>query len=158
VDFHHNDTPAHVHPFMPATSGATSGIFTIPNVGETSANVFYRISLTVTDSTGLKTTTFRDVVPRTVNVTLSAQRSGLQLTLDGQPSPEPFTFVGVVGMLRTIGAPSPQTVEGFTYTLRSWSDDGAATLRLRRLKPQQRTQRVIAGAGRSKRSRLSSIN
>jgi glucose/arabinose dehydrogenase len=128
VDFHHNDNPpGHVHPFIQPTSGATGGSFTIPNTGETSANVFYRIYLTVTDSAGSSTTTFRDVVPRTVTVTLSTQRSGLQLTLDGQPSVAPLTFVGVVGMLRTIGALSPQTAGGGTYTFRSWSDGGAAT-------------------------------
>ena len=56
VDFHHSDQTPHVHPFMPATSGAKSGSFTIPNVGETSADVFYRIDLTVTDS---PTTSFK---------------------------------------------------------------------------------------------------
>jgi glucose/arabinose dehydrogenase len=124
VDFHHDD---HTHPVVPPTSNATGGSFTIPNVGETSANVFYRIQLTVTDSAGLQTTTVRDVLPRTVSVTISAQRPGLQLTLDGQPFVAPMTFVGVVGMLRTIGAPSPQTVGGSTYAFRAWSDGGAQT-------------------------------
>ena len=32
---------------MPPTSGITSGTFTIANRGETSANVFYRVILTV---------------------------------------------------------------------------------------------------------------
>lgn len=124
VDFHHD---THVHPFIPATSGATSGSFTIPQTGETSANVWYRIYLTVKDSPGLATTTYRDVRPRTVTITLAAQFSGLQLTLDGQPSIAPVTFTGVVGIIRTIGAPSPQTIGAFTYTFKSWSDGGAAT-------------------------------
>ena len=41
VDFHHDD---HTHPHMAATSGITTGTFTIANRGETSANVFYRVS------------------------------------------------------------------------------------------------------------------
>jgi glucose/arabinose dehydrogenase len=124
IDFHHD---THTHPFMLATSGATGGSFTIPRTGETSANVWYRIILTVTDSAGSSTTTFRDVKPRTVSITLTAQQAGLQLTLDGQPVVAPHTFVGVVGMFRTIGAPSPQTFNGMNYTFRSWSDGGGQT-------------------------------
>ena len=44
-----------------ATSGATSGSFTIPTTGETATNVWYRIYLTVRDSGGLTHTTLRDV-------------------------------------------------------------------------------------------------
>lgn len=124
VDFHHD---THVHPFIPATTGATSGSFVVPRTGETSANVWYRIYLTVTDSQAVATTTFRDIVPRKVTLTLAAQRSGLQVTLDGQPVTTPFTFTGVVGMFRTIGAPSPQTLSGVRYTFKAWSDGGQAT-------------------------------
>ena len=60
VDFHHD---THIHPFVPATTGATSGSFTIPTSGETSSNVWYRIHLTVRDSGGLTHETFRDVLP-----------------------------------------------------------------------------------------------
>ncbi len=123
VDFHHD---THFHPFVPPTSGATGGSFTIPRTGETSANVWYRIHLTVTDSQGMTATTFRDVRPRTVTITLNAT-AGLQLTLDGQPVTAPFSFTGVVGMIRTIGAPSPQVRGKFTYRFRSWSDGGAQT-------------------------------
>jgi len=84
VDFHHDDGNPHVHPFIPPTSGATGGTFAIPNTGETSPNVFYRIILTVTDSGGLTHTTFRDIHPRTVTITLATKPGGLQVTLDGQ--------------------------------------------------------------------------
>ena len=124
VDFHHDD---HVHPFIASTTGASSGWFTIPREGETSANVWYRIHLTVRDSAGLTHSTFRDLRPRTVSITLSSVPSGMQLTLDGQPVTAPYTFTGVVGMKRTIGAPSPQTLNSISYQFASWSDGGAAT-------------------------------
>ena len=123
IDFHHDD---HVHPFIAPFSGATNGSFIVPRTGETSANVWYRIVLTVTDSAGQSATAIRDVHPRTVSLTLNAQRNGLQLTLDGQPVAEPHTFTAVVGMLRSIGAPN-QTLNGVNYTFRSWSDGGAQT-------------------------------
>ncbi len=92
---------------MPATSGVTSGTFTIPRTGETSANVWYRIYLTVRDSQG----TTHDHLPRCQPANghdHADATSGLQLTLDGQPFMASFTFTAVVGMIRTIGAPSPQ--------------------------------------------------
>jgi hypothetical protein len=127
VDFHHDDGNPHVHPFLPATTGATGGSFTIPRTGETSPNVFYRIILTVTDSGGLTHTSFRDIHPRTATITLATNPAGLRITLDGQPLTGPYTFVSVVGMQRVIGAPSPQTLDGRTWAFGSWSDRGKAT-------------------------------
>jgi hypothetical protein len=88
--------------------------------------VWYRIVLTVTDSAGQSTTAIRDVLPRTVSLTLNTQPGGLQLTLDGQPVAAPHTFAAVVGMFRSIGAPN-QNAQGVNYTFRSWSDGGAQT-------------------------------
>jgi glucose/arabinose dehydrogenase len=124
VDFHHD---THSHPFIAATPGATSGSFIIPTTGETAANVFYRISLTVTDSGGLSHTVFRDITPRTATITLRTSPAGLQVTLDGQPKPDGYAELNVVGIRRTLGAPSPQTLNGVTYNFVSWSDNGAAT-------------------------------
>ena len=122
VDFHHD---THIHPFVPATSGAKSGSFTIPTSGETAANVWYRIRLTVTDSGGLTHSTFRDVTPRTASITLQTSPPGLQLLLDGQPRTAPSTFTGVAGIVRSLEALSPQTAGSTTYEFVSWSDGGA---------------------------------
>lgn len=124
VDFHHDD---HIHPFLQPTSGITSGSFVVPTTGETSANVFFRIHLTVSDSGGLQNSTFRDVRPRTATITLATNPSGLQVTLDGQPQTAPVVFVGVVGMTRTIGTASPQTLSGRQYEFKMWSDGGTQT-------------------------------
>lgn len=124
VDFHHD---THSHPFVAPTTGASSGSFVIPTTGETAANVFYRIYLTVTDSAGATNQTFRDITPRTATVTLRTEPAGLQLTLDGQPHPDGYAELNVVNMSRTLGAPSPQELNGVTYQFVSWSDGGAAT-------------------------------
>jgi hypothetical protein len=118
VDFHHED---HLHPFMPNTPGKKAGAFRVPREGEQSANVWYRIHLTVTDSSGLSSTTFRDVHPRTVNVTVNANHPGLVFRLDGPPVPAPMTFQAVVGMKRTLGADASQLVDGVSYTFEKWS-------------------------------------
>ena len=122
VVFHHD---AHIHPFIQPTSGITSGSFFIPTAGETAANVWYRIHLTVRDSAGLTHTTFRDVLPRTAQVTVAMNPAGLQVRIDGQPVTAPTTFTGVVGIQRTLTAVTPQTSGGTTYAFQSWSDGGA---------------------------------
>jgi glucose/arabinose dehydrogenase len=124
IDFHHD---THLHPFFPATSGSTGGSFTIPDTGETATNVWYRIHLTVRDSGGLTATTFVDVVPRVVTLSLDTVPPGLQLTIDGQPVATPAAIGSVVGMRRALGVVSPQSSGGTVYTFQSWSDGGAAT-------------------------------
>jgi glucose/arabinose dehydrogenase len=123
VDFHHD---THTHPFVPSTSGARGGTFTIPRTGETATNVFYRIYLTVRDTNGAAHSAYRDVRPRTVSLTLATAPAGLQLHLDGQPVATPSTFPSVVGIIRTITAAPTRTSGSTTYEFVSWSDSGPA--------------------------------
>jgi len=124
VDFHHDD---HSHPHLAPTSGITSGTFTIASRGETSANVFYRVYLTVRDSAGLTHTSSVDVRPLTSVVRIESNVTSAQLTLDGMPITAPFSFTGVEGVIRTLGVVTPQTSGGTSYEFVSWSDGGAAT-------------------------------
>jgi glucose/arabinose dehydrogenase len=122
VNLHHD---THTHPHVLPRSGSKTGSFTIPRIGETSANVFYRIHLRVRDSGGLTRSVIRDVRPRKATVTLATNPAGRQLRLDGQPVPTPHSFIGVVGIRRTVEAVSPQNVSGSTWLYSSWSDGGA---------------------------------
>ena len=61
IDFLHE---GHVHPGTPIT-GVTSGTFTIPTTGhDFSGFTRYRITLTVTDSSGLQSSQSVDHIPR----------------------------------------------------------------------------------------------
>jgi hypothetical protein len=124
VDLHHDD---HSHPHVEPTSGITTGTFTIPTRGETSANVFYRLTLTVRDSSGLTHTSSVDVRPLTTVVRIESNLANAQLTLDGAPITAPYSFTGVEGVIRTLGVVTPQTSNGTTYDFVSWSDGGQAT-------------------------------
>jgi hypothetical protein len=55
-----------------------------------------------------------------------SEPAGLSLTLDGQPYAG-GSVLGVVGMTRSIGAPTPQSLGGATYMFRSWTGGGNAT-------------------------------
>ena len=107
---------------MAEVSGSKSGSFTIPTIEETSANVFYRFHLRVTDSGGLTRSVSRDIQPRKSTITLATNPAGLQLRLDGQPVTAPHSFVGVEGIVRSLEAVSPQ---GASWVFSSWSDGGA---------------------------------
>ncbi|MCW5665055.1 MAG: PQQ-dependent sugar dehydrogenase [Piscinibacter sp.] len=120
AELHHD---AHTHPFQPETSGGT-GQATIPTQGETSANIFYRFHLRATDSAGAVTEVTRDILPRTVVVTLATDPPGLALSLDGQGAPGSFT--GVVGIERRLTA-ADQTANGRRWRFVRWSDGGAAS-------------------------------
>ena len=122
--FHHG---THTHDAPPIAVGVSSGSFTIPNSGETAANVFYRLHLTVTDAQGLADTETVDLKPRTTTITLNSNPTGLAVKLDGQPVTTPFSTSGVEGIQRTIGVTTPQTVNGQIYTFTRWAHGGAAT-------------------------------
>lgn len=124
VVFHH---ATHTHPFLGPISGNSSGSFTIPRTGETATNVFYRIHLTVRDPAGLTHHVTRDVLPQVTTLSFASNPPGLGLTLDGVPLTTPASVQSVVGMTRTLGAPSPQLLNGTNYAFGAWSDGGAAT-------------------------------
>ncbi|WNG55549.1 hypothetical protein F0U59_12730 [Archangium gephyra] len=128
VDFHHDE---HMHPFVPATRGVRSGRFTIPDRGETAANVWYRIHLRVEDSGGAVHELFRDIRPRKVKLRMNTEPAGLRVTLDGQPQPTPLQVETVAGVVRALGAVSPQEKGGKTYVFDRWSHGGSASQEVR---------------------------
>ena len=89
--------------------------------------MFYRVYLTVRDSSGLTHTSSVDVRPLTSVVRIESNVANAQLTLDGAPITAPFSFTGVEGVIRTLGVVTPQTSGGTTYEFVSWSDGGQAT-------------------------------
>ena len=102
----------------------TGGSF-VADFIEPDPDQFYRILLTVTDSNDAAFSTFFDVQPIKVNLTLESVPTGVPLTIDGQPVGGPEQ--SVVGTSRAIQAPATHTLVGTTYDFVSWSDGGAAT-------------------------------
>ena len=121
VNFHHD---THFHDQPPIT-GVKSGVFAIPNSGETSSNVWYRFILTVTDSRGAAGKDTVDVFPRKSQMTFVTVPPGLQVTLDGQPQTTPFTVTSVEGLLRDIGVVTPQVSGNDEFDFSAWLHGGA---------------------------------
>ena len=121
IDFHHD---THIHPGLDLTAGVKSGSLSIPDIGENSSNVWYRIYLSVKDSKGEITTVQRDIYPKKVTLNLTTIPTGSPLLLDGSPVAIPFVFVSVVGMKRTIEAPILISQPNINYAFANWSNAG----------------------------------
>jgi glucose/arabinose dehydrogenase len=117
VVFHHEE---HVHPFEDGIVGQ-SGSVVIPRSAENLPTTWYRIELTVTDDHGLSSSTYVDVKPRLVNLTFDPGDPNATITIDGVPHKGAYTETAVVGVERTISAPS-QVVNGQELEFSHWSD------------------------------------
>jgi glucose/arabinose dehydrogenase len=121
IDFHHG---THVHPAYPSTSGIAGGAYTAQSDGHVDTNVYFRIYLTAIDADGASATVTRDVMPVIRAMRFRSDPPGAMMTLDAQPQATPLDVDGVVGIARTIGIVSPQTIAGQRYVFASWSDGG----------------------------------
>lgn len=120
IDFLHD---GHIHPGSSFT-GTKSGTFTIPTSGhDFQGNTRYRIMLTVTDSSGLQTSSSIIVWPNKVNLTFNSSPNGLNFTLDGITHSTPLVYDTLIGYNHTINAPN-QSQGSNNYTFASWSDGG----------------------------------
>jgi glucose/arabinose dehydrogenase len=104
-------------------TGVASGQYLLP---DWEFPVFLVVELTATDSAGLQHTQSLRIDPQTVTLSFNSNPAGLQLSLNGRTKVAPFTRALVVGSVNQVGASSPQTLNGQTYTFNSWSDGGAA--------------------------------
>lgn len=123
VVFHHAD---HTHPFINEVQG-TELAFDIPRDFHQLSNTWYNVILTVTDSSGLQTVVQKEIHPNLVELTFGTNVPGGRYTLDGIPHTGPYTEMAVVGVERTLGAISPQTIDGQQYVFGSWGHGGSAT-------------------------------
>lgn len=120
INFHRGNSVENVS----TVQGIRNGTFTIPNEGETSIEVWYRVILTVTDSEGLEDKDSIDVFPETSTITIETNPPGMQILFDGDPIAPPFQIQRVEGMLTTIDAPTPQSLNDITYEFSSWNNGG----------------------------------
>ncbi len=123
VHFHHD---THMHD-QPPIQGVKSGTINIPSRGETSANVWYRIILTATDSKGRTAKDSVDVHPAISTISFQTQPSGLQVLLDGQPKTTPFAIPRVEGVEVDLSVTEEQTLGDASYRFDSWSIGGSRT-------------------------------
>lgn len=119
VRLHHG---THFHPFAGPLTGRV-GSFTVPQTGEASADTWYEILVTATDTNGLSATRSVRINPRTSTLTFATAPAGLGLVLDGIPISTPHTVEGVEGFQRELAAPpSAVAADGTVHHFTGWSD------------------------------------
>ncbi|TNE57781.1 MAG: T9SS type A sorting domain-containing protein [Bacteroidetes bacterium] len=119
IDFHHAD---HTHPALSQTTGISEGVFPIPVVGETATDVFFRVYLTATDTTGLGHTVWQDVKPVYTSFSIDGPAGG-PINVDGQIRSLPVTAQSVVGIERTVQASLLHVSGDTTYHFSHWADN-----------------------------------
>jgi glucose/arabinose dehydrogenase len=113
----------HTHPGSPV-NGVASGTMIAPNHDYPSK---LQLVLTATDSHGLKASKTVTLEPKTVDLTLTSNPPGAQLTIGADTGSGPFTQRFIQNATTDITVPSPQTIGGAPYAFGSWSDGGAIT-------------------------------
>ncbi|HEX8340020.1 MAG TPA: PQQ-dependent sugar dehydrogenase [Tepidisphaeraceae bacterium] len=108
-------------PFVAAFSGDT-GSFTPHTVTPyLDTDVFYRVTLTATDSQGRSSSVSRDVQPLVVTTTLRTSPAGGPLFVNGSAVTSPFSFQSVAGVEREIEAPLTFTLRDQTFAFDRWN-------------------------------------
>src|SRR4051812_31779979 len=120
---HHCPAACHTHTVQ-SFAGFSSGTFNAPDHDYPS---WIELQLTVTDAGGLTATASVDLQPQTVSVTFDSVPSGLLVAVGTGSAATPFVRTVIVGSANSVSAPSPQSIGGIPYGLKSWSDAGAAT-------------------------------
>lgn len=119
IDFHHD---THQHPAMAPLQGMYSGSFPIGTVGEVDTNVYYRVNLSVTDSSGLTGTGFADIQPEKVTMLLTSEPPGVTLSVDGLKATTNYPMRSVRNLTRVIEAPSYAVIGDSIYGFSQWWD------------------------------------
>jgi glucose/arabinose dehydrogenase len=118
VRLQHCPSNCHEH-VVQSYSGVASGSFAGPDHEYPS---YLELTLTVTDSGGLTDTRTIRLDPKTVTLKMRSNPSGLQLSLNGSTPTTPFDRTVIQGSTNGVAAPTPQTLNTFTYDFASWSD------------------------------------
>jgi len=125
---HHNNS--HTHPWFSGTGNNLT--FPTPppeDLSATGPGNYLEVRLTATDSWGLKRTVSQSLIPRRVNVTLSASPAsvGLDLGVNGTAVAAPRTITSWDGYGLNLNAFGQKDRYGRYVRFYRWSDGGAAS-------------------------------
>jgi glucose/arabinose dehydrogenase len=116
-----NPNACHVHPLQ-TFAGIRSPEFTAPQHDYPS---YIDVVLRVSDKRGLSGTATLKINPRTVNLSLASNPSGIELLASSTKAFSPFSVSAIDGSEIQLSAPQTAVVGGRTYTFSGWSDGGA---------------------------------
>lgn len=119
---HCPDGPEACHPHqLPGSPAVASGDFTAPDHDYPTR---IELTLTATDSRGLSNSTTVELEPRTVDLSLDTQPSGLSLGAGLVIAAAPFVLRAIEGSNVALIAPQSQQLGEGQYAWQGWSDGG----------------------------------
>ena len=121
LDIEHCPSNCHTHE-VETFDGVDHGSFSAPDHSYPSHLV---LSVTVTDSGGLKTTVSRDLDPNTGTVKVQANVPSATLTVGSASGTPPAPGAVIIGGQESVAAVQCVKVGSTTWTFKSWSDGGA---------------------------------
>lgn len=128
VEFVHD---THTHPTNVTNFLGQTGTFTIPDDDHGfHGNTGYKFILTVSDGFGLEGQDEITIWPDEVDITLNANVSQIDISVNGIPTPTPQTFDEMKGFQLALEAPISQCVSGVNYEFMGWSDGESANSRV----------------------------
>ena len=92
---------------------------------------YLQLRLTVTDSTGLATSTILKLQPKTALLRFESVPPGLGVAVGPISQAAPFELRVIDGSLHSVSVPVTQTLNGTSYGFLGWSDHGAASHEVR---------------------------
>lgn len=111
----------HAHPLQVLPS-LEEGSFTAP---DHEYPAYLEIILTATDSKGLSAVDTVEIQPRTVDLQIASNPSGLTLSAGVKSAVAPFTVTAIEGSDVGLSAPLTQVLSGETYNWTGWSQGGS---------------------------------
>ncbi|MFN8395750.1 MAG: PQQ-dependent sugar dehydrogenase [Bacteroidia bacterium] len=126
IDFHHDE---HAHPTMGWTTGIDHGYFVVEHFGEVDTNVFLRIHLNATDSSGLLTESFVDVLPQKVTMMIQSIPAGIEVAVVGLYDTTNYALRSLSNQGRTVNVPHAAVVGDSVYRFYEWWDHDTSTIR-----------------------------
>jgi hypothetical protein len=121
--------PSDCHPHaLQDFAGVTGGKITAPDHEYPS---YLQLRLTVTDSTGLSSSTTVKLQPKTTYLRFETDPPGLGVAVGPVSKPSPFELRVIDGSLHSVSVPLVQMLNGSSYGFLAWSDRGAASHEVR---------------------------
>ena len=117
---------SHTHPYLPPTTGAEAAIIAPAPEGFSSTETsLLRVSLTATDSHGLRTTVTKELEPQLVRIRFRTLPLGLDLEVAGHEVQTQADLMAWKGWNFGMRAPDQSDATGKGWVFHSWSDSGS---------------------------------
>lgn len=125
INQHHD---SHSHPFLNDLCCVSASSFVVPSTSETSSNVWLRITMNATDSSGLTGSYFIDLYPDQTVIKINGP-TGTRINVDGTYYTLPAEIKSTKGIHRILNAIPYQEARDSVFVFQQWENGNDESLR-----------------------------